>query len=139
MVTEWGMSEKIGMVNVSEHEEHMFLGRDLFKGREVSEQTSREVDEEVRSIIDYCYSRAKEIITQNRDKLVAIAEALLEYETLDGAQIVEIIETGKMQNPPTRPPGLSSSTTAPQPDKAKTEPSPEVFPAPGIGPSPANA
>jgi hypothetical protein len=52
---------------------------------------------------------------------------------------VEIIETGKMQKPPTRPPGLSSSTTPPQPDKPKAEPSPEVFPAPGIGPSPANA
>src|SRR5260221_9191494 len=68
MVTEWGMSEKIGMVNVSEHEEHMFLGRDLFKGREVSEQTAREVDEEVRSIIDQCYARAKDIIIQNREK-----------------------------------------------------------------------
>ena len=139
MVTEWGMSEKIGMVNVSEHEEHMFLGRDLFKGREVSEQTAREVDEEVRTIIDQCYARAKEILTQNKEKLIAVAEALLEYETLDGALIVEIIETGKMQKPPTRPPGLSSSTTPPQPDKPKAEPSPEVFPAPGIGPSPANA
>ena len=48
MVTEWGMSQKIGMVNVSDHEEHMFLGRDLFKGREVSEETAREIDEEVR-------------------------------------------------------------------------------------------
>jgi cell division protease FtsH len=142
MVTEWGMSEKIGMVNVSEHEEHMFLGRDLFKGREVSEQTSREVDEEVRSIIDNAYARAKEILTQNKDKLIAVAQALLEYETLDGALIVEIIETGKMQKPPTRPPGLSSSSAPPpppQPEKAKTEPGTDAFPAHGIGPSPASA
>jgi cell division protease FtsH len=140
MVTEWGMSEKIGMVNVSEHEEHMFLGRDLFKGREVSEQTAREIDEEVRTIIDYCYARAKEIIVQNRDKLVAIAQALLEYETLDGAEILEIIDTGKLQNPPARPPGLSSSTAPPPPlpEKAKDGKA-EVFPTPGIGPSPANA
>ncbi len=140
MVTEWGMSEKIGMVNVSEHEEHMFLGRDLFKGREVSEQTAREVDEEVRSIIDYCYTRAKDIIVQNRDKLVAIAQALLEYETLDGAEILEIIDTGKLQNPPARPPGLSSSSAPPPPllEKAKDGKA-EVFPAPGIGPSPASA
>src|SRR6058998_3147661 len=79
MVTEWGMSEKIGMVNVSEHEEHMFLGRDLFKGREVSEETAREIDEEVRGIVDHCYARAREILTEYRDRLIALAQALLEY------------------------------------------------------------
>lgn len=108
MVTEWGMSERIGMVNVSGHEEHMFLGRDLFKGREVSEQTAREIDEEVRLIIDNCYAKAKEIIISERDKLVALAEALLEYETLDAAEIDEIFTTGKLANPPRRGPGLSS-------------------------------
>jgi cell division protease FtsH len=140
MVTEWGMSEKIGMVNVSEHEEHMFLGRDLFKGREVSEQTARDIDGEVRRIIDEAYSRAKEILVSNKDKLIALAEALLEYETLDAAEITEIIDTGKLQNPPTRPPGLSSSVpVAPQAEKPKGETKPEPFPTPGIGPSPANA
>jgi cell division protease FtsH len=140
MVTEWGMSEKIGMVNVSEHEEHMFLGRDLFKGREVSEQTARDIDGEVRRIIDEAYSRAKEILTTNKDKLIALAEALLEYETLDAAEITEIIDTGKLQNPPTRPPGLSSSIpSAPQAEKPKGETKSEPFPTPGIGPSPANA
>jgi cell division protease FtsH len=141
MVTEWGMSEKIGMVNVSAHEEHMFLGRDLFKGREVSEQTARDIDAEVRSIIDTAYTRAKDILVSNHDKLVALAQALLEYETLDGAEIEEIIETGKLQNPPSRPKGLSSSTVppSPQPEKAKEGEKGEVFPAPGIGPSPASA
>ncbi|HUJ72652.1 MAG TPA: ATP-dependent zinc metalloprotease FtsH [Verrucomicrobiae bacterium] len=140
MVTEWGMSEKIGMVNVSEHEEHMFLGRDLFKGREVSEQTARDIDGEVRRIIDAAYARAKEILDTHKERLIALAEALLEYETLDGAEIEEIIDTGKLQNPPTRPPGLSSSSaTPPQPEKAKSELNTEPFPAPGIGPSPANA
>ncbi len=140
MVTEWGMSEKIGMVNVSEHEEHMFLGRDLFKGREVSEQTARDIDEEVRRIIDAAYARAKEILVSNKDKLIALAEALLEYETLDAAEITEIIDTGKLQNPPKHSPGLSSSVpAASQAEKAKGETKPEPFPTPGIGPSPANA
>ena len=138
MVTEWGMSEKIGMVNVSDREEHMFLGRDLFKGREVSEQTSRDIDEEVRSIIDMCYARAREIITQNHDKLVALAEALLEYETLDATEIGEIIEAGKLSKPPTRGPGLGASAT-PAPQKLPEGKKSEAFPAPGIGPSPANA
>ena len=140
MVTEWGMSEKIGMVNVSEHEEHMFLGRDLFKGREVSEQTARDIDGEVRRIIDEAYARAKGILESNKDKLIALAEALLEYETLDAAEITEIIDTGKLKNPPARPPGLSASIpAAPQPEKAKGEAKPEVFPTPGMGPSPASA
>jgi cell division protease FtsH len=142
MVTEWGMSEKIGMVNVSAHEEHMFLGRDLFKGREVSEQTARDIDGEVRSIIDAAYTRAKDILVSNRDKLVALAQALLEYETLDGGEIEEIIETGKLQNPPARRAGLSSSTPPPPPpqaEKAKEGAKSEVYPAPGIGPSPASA
>jgi cell division protease FtsH len=137
MVTEWGMSEKIGMVNVSDHEEHMFLGRDLFKGREVSEQTSREIDEEVRSIVDHCYARAKEVLTQNRDKLIALAEALIEFETLDGTECIEIIETGKLRQPPVRKAGLSSGVKPPPPPAAQPEVKPDVVP--GIGPSPANA
>ncbi|MBM3860444.1 MAG: ATP-dependent zinc metalloprotease FtsH [Verrucomicrobia bacterium] len=114
MVTEWGMSERIGMVNVSDREEHMFLGRDLFKGRDVSEQTSREIDEEVRSIIESCYNRAKGILTQHRDRLVAMAEALLERETLDASEIEEIIKTGRLASPP--------STSAPAAPASPEEP-----------------
>ena len=138
MVTEWGMSEKIGMVNVSEHEEHMFLGRDLFKGREVSEQTAREVDEEVRTIIDFCYARAQEIIVQHRDKLIALAEALIEHETLDAPECAEIIETGKLSHPPARRAGIGvAAAQPPQPPASQPEAKSDVVP--GIGPSPANA
>ena len=135
MVTEWGMSEKIGMVNVSDHEEHMFLGRDLFKGREVSEQTAREIDEEVRSIIDHCYARAKEVLTQNRDKLIALAEALIEYETLDAPECAEVISTGKLSHPPARRAGIGKLATPPAAPQAEAK----AQVVPGIGPSPANA
>src|SRR5664280_1098435 len=119
----------------------MFLGRDLFKGREVSEQTARDIDGEVRSIIDAAYNRAKDILVSNRDKLIALAQALLEYETLDAAEIEEIVDTGKLQNPPARRAGLSSAPPTPpaEPEKAKEGAKPEVFPAAGIGPSPASA
>lgn len=116
----------------------MFLGRDLFKGREVSEQTAREIDEEVRSIVDHCYARAKEILIQHRDNLVAIAQALLEYETLDLPEVSEIIETGKLSHPPARKAGIAS-IHKPAPEPSKPEAKPDVVPAPGIGPSPANA
>jgi len=135
MVTEWGMSEKIGMVNVSDREEHLFVGRDMFKPREVSEQTSREIDEEVRSIIDASYARAKDIIIQHRDKLVAMAEALIEYETLDALQIQEIVETGKMTTPPRR----SAPPVVPPAPAAKATDSTDTTILPGIGPEPAGA
>jgi len=133
MVTEWGMSERLGMVNVSSHEEHLFLGRDLLKPREVSEQTAREIDEEVRRIIDGCYNRAKQIILDHKDKLVALAEALIEYETLDAPEIEELVETGKLSKPPRR--STPSTTTPPSSPENKTD----TVPAPGISPGPAPA
>ncbi|MEI6083556.1 MAG: ATP-dependent zinc metalloprotease FtsH [Verrucomicrobiota bacterium] len=136
MVTEWGMSEKIGMVNVSAHEEHMFLGRDLFKGREVSEQTARDVDQEIRAIIDTAYTRAKALIEANKDKLIALAEALLEYETIDGPDIGELLDTGKLGKPPRRRSGIGPKAppTAPaaavQSDAKADELPPDITSAP---------
>jgi cell division protease FtsH len=134
MVTEWGMSERLGMVNVSSREEHIFLGRDLLKPREVSEQTAREIDEEVRRIIDGCYSRAKQIILDHKDKLIALAEALIEYETLDATEIEELVETGKLSKPPRSTPTATTSPASPE-GKTETAPATDISP----GPAPANA
>ena len=139
MVTEWGMSEKIGMVNVSEHEEHMFLGRDLFKGREVSEQTARDIDEEIRRIIDTAYARAKDLLIQNRDKLVALAEALIEYETLDAPELAEIIKTGKLSNPPKRKAGFGAAAAPTEPAQSDSTGKSDDLPASGVDPVPASA
>src|SRR5512140_1838269 len=100
MVCEWGMSEKMGMVEYGEHEDYVFLGRDISRARDYSEATAEEIDREVRMLLDEAYQRAKQILTANRDKLDIIAKALLEFETLDGSQIREIIEHGRMLNPP---------------------------------------
>ncbi|NQU11519.1 cell division protein FtsH, partial [bacterium] len=137
MVSEWGMSERIGMVNVSDREEHLFVGRDMFKPREVSEHTAREIDEEVRRIIDSCYARARETVAANREKLVALAEALIEYETLDAPQIEDIITTGKMVHPPTRP--AAPTPPSSQPSPATPGDDTQICPTPGIDPSPARA
>jgi cell division protease FtsH len=116
----------------------MFLGRDLFKGREVSEQTAREIDEEVRNIIEFSYNRAKEIISQNRDRLVTLAEALIEHETLDASEIEQIIETGSFTPPPTK---LSSDSPTPakqpKPEAAASETA--ILPPPSVGQAPASA
>ncbi len=103
MVCEWGMSQKLGMVEYGEHEDYVFLGRDMHKNRNFSESTAQEIDREVRQLVDEGYNRSKELILAHREKLEIIAKALLEFETLDGRQVREIIEHGRMLNPPTPP------------------------------------
>ena len=115
MVCEWGMSEKMGMVEYGAHEEHVFLGRDFGKNRDYSEATAQEIDREVRLLCDNAYVRAKELLVANRSVLEYIARALLEFETLDGSQIRDIIKYGEMKNPPP-PPGVE--------EKPRTEPPP---------------
>src|SRR6266567_1077450 len=100
MVCEWGMSEKLGMVEYGEHEDYVFLGRDISRARDYSEATAEEIDHEVRRLLDEAYQNAKQTLIANRDKLEVIAKALLEYETLDGLQIKEIIKHGRLINPP---------------------------------------
>src|ERR1700750_648949 len=100
MVCEWGMSEKMGMVEYGDHEDYVFLGRDISRARDYSEATAEEIDREVRKLLDEAYGVAKKVLSENRDKLDAIAKALLEFETLDGSQIKEIIKHGRMLNPP---------------------------------------
>ena len=106
MVCEWGMSEKMGMVEYGKNEDYVFLGSNLGQGREYSEATAQEIDAEVRKLCDDAYRRAVLLLRDNRSKLESIAKALLEYETLDRKQILEIMEHGHMltpPNPPTKP------------------------------------
>ena len=90
MVCEWGMSEKLGPVSF-EHKEAVFLGRDLVQQRQYSEETTREIDNEIRKILEEAEKKATEIIIKNRDKLEALANALLEKETLNSDEIDEIL------------------------------------------------
>ncbi len=112
MVCEWGMSENLGMVDYSEGEEHVFLARDISRSRSFSEVTAQEIDREVKKLCDDAYARATELISANRDKLEIIARALLEFETLDGDQVKDIVKTGGMSNPPARP--VSKTVPAPK-------------------------
>ena len=120
MVCEWGMSEKLGMVDYSEGEEHVFLARDITRNRSFSEVTAQEIDREVKKLCDDAYARAKHLITSNRDKLEIIAKALLEFETLDGDQVQDIVKTGGMSKPPS-PPASSTKNVEPV-VPPKTEP-----------------
>ncbi|OLS62486.1 ATP-dependent zinc metalloprotease FtsH [Pseudomonas putida] len=92
MVTKWGLSEKLGPLMYAEEEGEVFLGRGSGgQHTNVSGETAKLIDSEVRSIIDQCYATAKQILTDNRDKLDAMADALMKYETIDADQIDDIM------------------------------------------------
>ncbi len=97
MVCSWGMSTKLGMVEYGENESAAFMGRG---SSNYSPDTAQKIDEEVKRLIDEAYAEAKAVLLKYKDKLDAIAQALLEYETLDGVHIKELMEHGRLINPP---------------------------------------
>ena len=100
MVCEWGMSDKLGPLHFGRNDEMVFLGRDFVEHKEYSEQTAREIDGEIRRIVMENYDRAKQLVLANLDKLKILAEALLERETLDAAEIDILITGGKLDRTP---------------------------------------
>jgi cell division protease FtsH len=138
MVCQYGMSDKVGMVQYGSDDEFVFLGREMARTKVYSECTAREIDEEIKRIIDEGYKTAQNILFNNRSKLELIAGALLEYETLDRAQVEEIVKTGKFTPPPPKPQGetvLGAPAGTPLPE---TPPKPVPPKLPGLGtPAPA--
>jgi cell division protease FtsH len=97
MVCDWGMSDKLGPLHFGKREAEVFLGRDFGDaGKEYSEQTAVEIDHEIRTIVTANYERAKKAVMENLDKLKVLAEALLEYETVDGAEIDTLFSGGRL-------------------------------------------
>jgi cell division protease FtsH len=94
MVTKWGMSAEIGPISFDDSEEHLFLGRQISRQINRSEATAQLIDEEVKKIIESCYAEAKAIIKKNKKLLEKIAEALVQYEVLDGDDVRLIVEGG---------------------------------------------
>ncbi|HSR63758.1 MAG TPA: ATP-dependent zinc metalloprotease FtsH [Gammaproteobacteria bacterium] len=99
MVTRWGLSEKLGPLTYSEEEDEVFLGRSVTKHKSISDETTLQIDEEIRNIVDRNYQRAYKLLTDNLDKLHLMAEALMKYETIDADQIKQIM-AGKKPGPP---------------------------------------
>ena len=91
MVTKWGLSQKLGPLSYSEEEGEIFLGRSVTQHKNVSDETAHIIDEEIRSIIDSNYERAEQILKDNIDKLHNMTAALMKYETIDRAQIDDIM------------------------------------------------
>ena len=121
MITEWGMSEKLGMVSYGDNGQEVFLGHSVTQNKNVSEATAREIDNEVRAFVDHAYAEAKRILTERRDDLEALAQGLLEYETLSGDEIQQVLRgeriIRKVVDEPMRDNRRSSvPTSTPKPD-----------------------
>jgi cell division protease FtsH len=128
MVCEWGMSEKLGPLHFGRREEMVFLGRDFAEQKDYSEQTAIEIDSEVRRIVTESHDRAKAVVVEHLDKLKGLAEALLDYETLDGADI-DVIFAGKSLA--RRPTVIPAAERRPSGDgKASRPERPPLFPRP---------
>ncbi len=124
MVTEWGMTEALGPMVYGENEGEVFLGRQVTTHQNMSEDTMRAVDKEVRAIIDQQYALARRLLEENREKVEVMTKALLEWETLDAHQIDDI-----MNDRPPRPPKPVAAKPTPPPSDGGTR-GPEPAPAP---------
>ncbi len=141
MVCEWGMSEKLGPLHFGKREAEVFLGRDFNDGgKEYSEQTAIEIDAEVRRIVTENYGRAKQVVLDNLDKLKVLADALLEYETVDGVEIDTLFTGGHLD----RKPSTWASAGAKVPPEKRPSPAerpsrPSIFAPPRPLPDPEKA
>jgi cell division protease FtsH len=91
MVTRWGFSDAVGRVALGENQEEIFLGHSVARHQNVSEETARKIDHEVRRLVDEGYEEARRILTENQDQLEALAQGLLEFETLSGEEIKDLL------------------------------------------------
>ena len=120
MVTRWGLSDRLGPQTYTEEEGEVFLGRSMSQHKQVSDDTARIIDEEVRRLIDSNYERTRKILTDNVAKLHKMAEALIKYETIDEHQIADIMAGGEARvpagwedAPPPAPPSAGAPTVTP--------------------------
>jgi cell division protease FtsH len=132
MICEYGMSEKLGSITLGKKDDMVFIGRDLMKEKNYSEQTAQMIDAEVKRIVENCHKKAMVILKKNRKFLKTMAEALLEREVLDSSDVDDILAGKKIAS---KPP-LKSSTPPPPPTPTSSAPvTPNVVLKPQTSPS----
>ena len=116
MVCEWGMSEKMGPLTFGKKAEQIFLGREIAQHQDYSEDTAMQIDKEVKKVVLAAYAEATKLLEENRDALTLVAEALLEYETLDANEVKVVLKGEKIhREPEVEPP------EAPEPEQEEKE------------------
>ena len=133
-VSQWGLSDAVGPVLVGDNEQELFLGRELQTRREVSERTAQLVDSEVTRVIQEAYARATQVLQEHMELLHAVANALLDRETLTGDEVLalargETLPPRAITPPPSAPPALTTPVMHPKPSKPPLFGGPEVAPA----------
>ncbi len=130
MVTQWGMSERLGPRTFGHKQELVFLGREISEQRNYSEKVAEEIDEEVRRLIDHAYQTAHQVLVDNRERLEGLVKVLLEEETIEGDDLKRVLD-GLDREPPSAP----AAPEAPEaPEEAFKPESGEAGPQPKIGP-----
>ena len=119
MVTEWGMSDKLGPLSYGENEQEVFLGHSVTQKKNVSESTAQEIDKEIRKIIDEAYKKAESIIKKNINQLHKLAKGLLHYETLTGDEIKDVIKGKKIKKSNIKNTKKKNTTLSPVPTVEK--------------------
>ena len=130
MVTRWGLSEKLGPLQYEENEEEVFLGRSVTRHQNVSEETARLIDSEIKSIVEKCYNEAHKILKENINDLHTLAKGLLEYETLNGVEIKQLIETGSINRPDPEEEIKNAGPSVPSSGKSQPSIKPDLKPKP---------
>jgi len=130
MVCEWGMSDSMGPLTFGKKEEQIFLGREIAQHQDYSEDTALKIDHEVKRFVTEAYNRAQEILTQNKRRLIEMADALLAHETLDSEQVRRIVAGEALDEP--APAAPATPQVAPPAPKAKERPAivPPIPPRP---------
>lgn len=130
MVTEWGMSEKLGPLLYNENQQEVFLGHSIAQQQNMSEETARLIDEEIRRIVTAGYDTAWEVLSAHRDELEAITQALMEYETITGDEVSALMRGEKIERPTdddnTRGPVGTAVPVAGRQTKPREEPGPDT-------------
>ena len=135
MVCDWGMSS-LGPIAYGENHDTVFLGREISRSENFSEDTARLIDAEIHKLVDEQYNRAKSIIIEKRAALDKIAEALLQYETIEGKHVLEILEFGEIRSP-VLPPVIAKPDDLPPERKPAEKAAPEGLPGDAPAPAPA--
>jgi cell division protease FtsH len=130
MVTEWGMSEKLGRLRYVDNQEEVFLGHSVTRSQTISDETAKLIDEEVRRIVEEAETKARTILTEHIDELHKVAKALLEFESLSGEEVKDLlagnpIRQGGDSSGPHKPrSSIPTSGAAPKPTPGGFEPKP---------------
>ena len=133
MITEWGMSDKLGMIAYGDNSQEVFLGHSVTQNKNVSEATAREIDGEIKDIIDRAYAKARRILTENVEELHRLARGLLEHETLSGDEIRTVLRGEAVIRKVVDDPAPESRRASVPTTGRPATPTP---PAGGLGPAP---